>query len=1523
MNGYLPENQQALNFTINGINWKNGEQLLLRWDDADESGSDDACGIDQFSFSAKQVVMAPSIADLQIKQFTDRSVIISSSIYDNNANTGVQIEYDTTTNFLTPKLISPQPANIPSGAGKTSISANIASLAPGKIYYYRIKATNAAGTVTSTSGNFTVPIELAEINSIIAGPFTPNSATLKCSLLGDGGSAITEKGFVWSTSNTPTITSNKIIAGAGLDAFSQTISGLSSCSTYYARAYAINQAGISYSSIIQISTPTTIIGLTPTLTGTTNAITVVFSGKTAQTVTGLTIANFRLLTEGIDSCFISAINLSANGFSVIVNTGSNDGSIQLQLDNDKLVTPAISNLPFISPSRLIIDKTPPIIHSVSIFNKLMKVGDTVLVNISVKPDSALLKLQTGFINEFPIFGLYKKNDSSYSAYFIVAQGGIDVPADADIPVKLMLTDPAGNKSLLYQQTIYQADDKLDANKPMISYIRAPKKGIYKTGDSLMFIIKFSEIVNITGNALLPYLKITVGNSSKQAMYTKGSGTDSLQFMYIIQSGDLDTNGIQCSNTITLNNSFIKDGAGNTAILTIQGTIENNVIVDGVAPKINAILLPIDKLYAINDTLQFVVNFSENIIWQNKLDTPILKISVGNTQKNLLFSGKNNGQDLFFRYAVQKNDLDKKGVLPLTLITFMTTTLTDFVGNPAILTFKTTGLTSAVKVDAQAPAFIVGDTLIHFCTSDSLLLLTDYIQAIDEEKGESITWQIYSRNNPKGLTKNSFTAIATGAKQVPGLVQYLPDLSNYQSDTLEILLSDGINLSKKIIYLQADPPIQQNKIETTPIACSGNIPAKIIGTQPNGGNGKFTYQWETAGTIDSNAFTKINNGNTKDFNPPRLSTNTWYRRKVISGSCTVVSDPIKIIVLKTGLWQGQVSNDWHSAANWCNAVLPDKQTDVWIPPTNNQPFIKDSALCKDLFLFPTVKLLITGSLELTGDMYTDHESLLCSKGRIIYSGAKKQNIISTFFDKKRINDLVINNAAGVDLGDSLSLSGILQLYNGVLNTNHQLLIRHNGKIGPASDETGIEGEIILEHILEAGKKRFRLLGHPFSNDKGLHILKDSMVITGKNGWENGFTASEENQPSAFWYNPLQANDLLPFDANWQAFTHTNGQEENAWKRYAGIRLFLQGNADKGLEIINNVNPQINSYITKPVTISCKGFVNMGDNEIKLIKGAMSGYQVIGNPYVNKINLSKITRGKGVGKYYWIWNEKQGLTGGYTALSFENNFTLPVFGAFIVKAVKDSNNSLLITENSKTNASQTDELPSMKGLVDYQIELRLIADSIFWDRLILLHSDSAKSWFETADAEKLFNSQVNIYSLSKDQKKLAIDSRPFLNETMVNIGIDSDEPRKFKLLFKEVDLPENYRLLLFDRFLNTSISVVKDSSYHFETTLDTGSYGNHRFVLKKWEPVKQNKEEKLSVSLHPIPASNELYITYASNIKGATTIKLIDQQGKLIKWLSLGEQDMGKAKISISDLIPGLYFVEIKVGDSSSLLKMIKL
>lgn len=52
LNGNSPENFTNIQFTITGIDWKNGEQLLLRWEDVDENGSDDLVAIDNFSFSA-------------------------------------------------------------------------------------------------------------------------------------------------------------------------------------------------------------------------------------------------------------------------------------------------------------------------------------------------------------------------------------------------------------------------------------------------------------------------------------------------------------------------------------------------------------------------------------------------------------------------------------------------------------------------------------------------------------------------------------------------------------------------------------------------------------------------------------------------------------------------------------------------------------------------------------------------------------------------------------------------------------------------------------------------------------------------------------------------------------------------------------------------------------------------------------------------------------------------------------------------------------------------------------------------------------------------------------------------------------------------------------------------------------------------------------------------------------------------------------------------------------------------------
>jgi len=62
----------------------------------------------------------------------------------------------------------------------------------------------------------------------------------------DGGDPVTERGLVWSLGPGPTTNHNRIASGAGLGAFSATLSGLTSGAVTHVRAYAINSTGTAY-----------------------------------------------------------------------------------------------------------------------------------------------------------------------------------------------------------------------------------------------------------------------------------------------------------------------------------------------------------------------------------------------------------------------------------------------------------------------------------------------------------------------------------------------------------------------------------------------------------------------------------------------------------------------------------------------------------------------------------------------------------------------------------------------------------------------------------------------------------------------------------------------------------------------------------------------------------------------------------------------------------------------------------------------------------------------------------------------------------------------------------------------------------------------------------------------------------------------------------------------------------------------------------------------------------------------------
>ena len=72
----------------------------------------------------------------------------------------------------------------------------------------------------------------------------------------EGGSPVTARGICWSTNAEPTIADSKTTDGAGTGSFISSITGLTTGTTYFVRAYATNNVGTVYGNAVSFATQT-------------------------------------------------------------------------------------------------------------------------------------------------------------------------------------------------------------------------------------------------------------------------------------------------------------------------------------------------------------------------------------------------------------------------------------------------------------------------------------------------------------------------------------------------------------------------------------------------------------------------------------------------------------------------------------------------------------------------------------------------------------------------------------------------------------------------------------------------------------------------------------------------------------------------------------------------------------------------------------------------------------------------------------------------------------------------------------------------------------------------------------------------------------------------------------------------------------------------------------------------------------------------------------------------------------------
>lgn len=152
------------------------------------------------------------------------------------------------------------------GAGEGEFTSTITGLESSTQYHARSYATNSIGTAYGSELSFTTTEaqegEKPDVNTLTIEDVTTTTAIAEGELVSEGDSPVTEMGFVWDTESKPDVgLQTKIQSEISTGVFSEMLSDLETATTYFVRAYAVNEYGISYGDELSFETEeeTTII----------------------------------------------------------------------------------------------------------------------------------------------------------------------------------------------------------------------------------------------------------------------------------------------------------------------------------------------------------------------------------------------------------------------------------------------------------------------------------------------------------------------------------------------------------------------------------------------------------------------------------------------------------------------------------------------------------------------------------------------------------------------------------------------------------------------------------------------------------------------------------------------------------------------------------------------------------------------------------------------------------------------------------------------------------------------------------------------------------------------------------------------------------------------------------------------------------------------------------------------------------------------------------------------------------------
>jgi hypothetical protein len=246
----------------------------------------------------------------------------------------------------------------------------------------------------------------------------------------------------------------------------------------------------------------------------------------------------------VDFFFDATLDVSSvvdsNDLGIAFTEGTNTSNQSTIKD---IVSPNISSNTFIDNTYNVSEK----LSITLVFDEAVFVTGTPSVELVMENQSSatlLLNYESGDGSNQIVFS-YNISPGDNDSNGITIEQNLNISSGS-------ITDLSGNTSVVTIPTLSFASVLVDSNTPSITSIVEPVNGTYADGGGeLSFQVNFTESVNVTGT---PRLVLDIGGNTQYADYVSGSGTAGLEFKYVIQPADTDSDGIEFGNASIDKNS---------------------------------------------------------------------------------------------------------------------------------------------------------------------------------------------------------------------------------------------------------------------------------------------------------------------------------------------------------------------------------------------------------------------------------------------------------------------------------------------------------------------------------------------------------------------------------------------------------------------------------------------------------------------------------------------------------------------------------------------------------------------------------------------------------------------------------------------------------------------------------------------------------------------------------------------------------------------------------------------------------